>query len=144
MTDLDLISPDILKLVQLFSAQPDLRFPDLDASVLHDAVVHAKERHLDVVRAEAALMAARAALDDELENLTRKAWRAHAYLRVFAENDEALAQRVDDITLPRRRASRLDTPPEPGATPPGQRKRGRPRKIDTQAGALFEAAEASP
>lgn len=147
MTDTDLVPPDVLKLVQLFSAQPDLRFPDLDATVLHQAVASVKERHLEVARAEALAQAARAALDEDLEALVKKAQRAHAYLRVFAETDEALAGRVEDISLPRPRrpAVRAEVAPvEAGEAMPLPRKRGRPRKVDQSAAMLFGAAEASP
>jgi uncharacterized membrane protein YccC len=144
MSDFDLLPTDLMKLVQLFSAQPDLRFPELDAGVLHDAVVRVKERHLEVTRAEAGLMAARGALDAEVDALTRLAQRAHAYLRVYAENDEALAERVEDISLPRaRRSVRAESAPVDGAAPEAPKKRGRPRKVDPSA-TLFTSVEASP
>lgn len=143
MTDFDLLPTDLMKLVQLFSAQPDLRFPDLDAGVLHDAVVRVKERHLELTRAEAALQAVRASLEGDVDALTKLAQRAHAYLRVYAENDEALTQRVEDISLPRaRRTARVDTAPVDGVAL-APKKRGRPRKVDPSA-TLFTAVEASP
>jgi hypothetical protein len=151
MNDNDVVATDVMKLIQLFSAQADLRFPDMNASVLHDAAVQVKERHLEVVRAEAMLLAARAALEEDIEALNKKAQRAHAYLRVFAENDEVLAARVDEISLPRPRravvrpdaATTALAPGELGAPPSPPRKRGRPRKVDVNATSLF-AAEAAP
>jgi hypothetical protein len=126
MNDLDLISPDVAQLILLFSAQPELRFPDLDAAVLHDAVARVKEVNLEVAEAEAALQVTRAELDREQEKLLKLAQRAHAYLRVFAENDERLNEQVEAITLPRpRRAVRAETVVDP-LNPP--KKRGRPRK----------------
>jgi len=127
MNDLDLIAPDVAQLILLFSAQPDLRFPDLDASVLHEAVARVKETHLEVAQAEAALQVTRAALDREHETLLKLAQRAHAYLKVFAENDERLNEHVEAISLPRlkRVTVRADVPSDP-LNPP--KKRGRPRK----------------
>jgi hypothetical protein len=140
----------VLQLIQLFSAQPDLKFPDLNASVLHDAVARVKDRHLELVRAEALLRAAQAALDEDQEALLKKAQRAHAYLRVFAETDDALSARVDAISLPRvRRAPRPDAnaalvAPVTGLVDglaPAPRKRGRPRKVQPDGASLFSTAE---
>lgn len=138
MTDDTLIAPDVAKLIQLFSAQPDLRFPDLDAGVLHDAAARVKERHLELVKAEAMLAAARTALEEEQELLLKKSQRAHAYLSVFAENDEVLSEKVAAISLPRpRRSPRVEVAAAvEGAPEP--KKRGRPRKLQvTEAATLF-------
>ncbi|MBL9038328.1 MAG: hypothetical protein JNG84_07440, partial [Archangium sp.] len=101
MNETDLISPDVAQLILLVSAQPELRFPDLDAAVLHEAVAKVKEHHRAVAAAEAALSAAKGVLERENESLLKLAQRAHAYLRVFAENDERLTEQVDAISLPR-------------------------------------------
>ncbi len=139
MNDLDLIAPDVAQLILLFSAQPDLRFPDLDASVLHEAVARVKETHLEVAQAEAALQVTKAALEREHETLLKVAQRAHAYLKVFAENDERLNERVEAITLPkpRRTVTRVEVDP---LNPP--KKRGRPRK-ESSAQSLFAPSEAA-
>ena len=139
MNDLDLIAPDVAQLILLFSAQPDLRFPDLDASVLHEAVARVKETHLEVAQAEAALEVTRAALDLEHQALLRLAQRAHAYLKVFAENDERLNERVEAISLPRPR--RTAAPADP-LNPP--KKRGRPRKDSAEQSLFATESGASP
>ena len=139
MNDLDLIAPDVAQLILLFSAQPDLRFPDLDASVLHEAVARVKETHLEVAQAEAALEVTRAALDLEHQALLRLAQLAHAYLKVFAENDERLNERVEAISLPRPR--RTAAPADP-LNPP--KKRGRPRKDSAEQSLFATESGASP
>ncbi len=125
MNDHELMAPDVAKLIQLFSAQPDLRFPELDAGVLHEAVARLKETHLECVAAEAALQATRLALEREHEALLKLAQRAHAYLKVFAETDERLTAQVDAISLPKPRRGADPTAPAGLEAP---RKRGRPRK----------------
>ena len=148
MDDLDLIAPDVSKLIQLFSAQPDLRFPDLDAAVLHDALSTVRERHEALVRAEALVAAAKSALDDDQEQLLKKSHRAHAYLKVFAESDALLLEKVQALSLPKlRRTNRPEAPPVPVVVDgvevpmPPPRKRGRPRKVQPAGDSLFAAQE---
>ena len=147
MTDSDLIAPEVAKLVHLFSAQANLKFPDLDASVLHEAIARVKERHLEVARAEAVLMVSRAACEEDQELLLKLAQRAHAYLKVYAEADPALGERVEAISLPRlkvkaRPASELSGALEGLAPTP--KRRGRPPRVHPEA-PLFptEAAAAA-
>lgn len=138
MTDDTFIDPDIAKLIQLFSAQPELRFPELDASVLQGAVAKVKERAVELAQAEAQLAAVRAALEAEQEALLKKAQRAHAYLEVYADGDEALGQKLEGISLPRPRKSapRVEVAaPVEGAPEP--KKRGRPRKMQVAEETLF-------
>jgi hypothetical protein len=91
-----------------------------------------------------------AQLEEEQETLLKKGHRLHAYLKVFAEQDEALAAKVNALALPR-----LRKPPAPrveqseaitaDGTPPAPKKRGRPRKVVPASDALFtEAAAPAP
>jgi hypothetical protein len=155
MHDSDLIAPDVQRLIHLFSALEGVRFPDVDAALLHDAVASVKERHLEVVQAEAQLVAARSALDDEQEALLKKAHRLHAYLKVFAEVDEGLQQKLEGMVLPRLRkpATRSQAPvgvPQSEGVPssaaegdgstslgPAPKRRGRPRKVVPTDAGLF-------
>lgn len=133
----DLLAPDLQQLIQLFTALPNVRFPDLDATALHDAVAKVKERHLEVLHVEAQLAASRGALEEEQEALLKKGHRLLAYLKVFAENDEALAQRLSGLSLPRVKKPVMPRPvTEPALIEEGQlaaapepKKRGRPRKV---------------
>lgn len=151
MNELELGTSDLGALVQLFSAQGSaLRFPDIDAAVLQEAVAKVKERQAEVARAEVELHAARAALEEDGEALLKKAHRALAYLRVYAEADEALLPKVDALSLPKlRRPARpaesvaaLTAQPGEAAQVPPPRKRGRPRKVEVGAASLFAPAPA--
>lgn len=138
----DAIPPDVAKLMELFAEQPSLKFPDLDAAVLQAAARRVEQRHEEVVRAEAALGAARATLDEEQEALLKKAVRAHAYLKVYAESDPALGAQVDALVPPRsRRAPRAEPTAGQVDGEAAPRKRGRPRKAPTPAGSLFSGHE---
>lgn len=142
MDDLDLIAPDVSRLIQLFSAQADLRFPDVDAAVLQAALLTVRERDTEVCRAEAALNAAKSALEEVQEQLLKKTHQAHAYLRVFAENDFALMEKVAAISLPKlRRTPRTDSV-SPDAVAPAPAKRGRPKKVHAAEESLFPAPTA--
>lgn len=154
MTDLDLLPTDLQQLLQLFSALPDVRFPELDATSMQSAVARVKDRALELASIEAQLEAVRAQLDEEQESLLRKSHRLHAYLKVFAENDEALAAKVNALTLPRLRKPAAPRPVVTETTAPdvtadgataiavAPKKRGRPRKVVPASDALF--AETAP
>lgn len=137
MNDTDLLSPDLQQLLQVFSALPNVRFPELDASALQDSVARVKERHLEVLHVEAQFAASRQALDEEQEALLKRGHRLLAYLKVFAETDETLAARLATLSLPRLRKPPAPRPtPEPvllegqeAAPAPAPKKRGRPRKV---------------
>jgi hypothetical protein len=164
MHESDLIAPDVQRLIHLFSALEGVRFPDIDAALLHDAFASVKERHLEVLQAEAQLLAARSALDDEQEALLKKAHRLHAYLKVFAEVDEGLQLKLEGMVLPRLRrpATRSQAPagvPQSaggvssspaegdGSTSPGPapKRRGRPRKVvPTDVGLFSEPVAPAP
>jgi hypothetical protein len=128
MTDLDLLPTDLQQLLQLFSSLPDVRFPELDPGGLQVAVARVKERQLELLQLEAQRDAVRAALEDEQEALLRKGHRLHAYLKVFAEHDEALAAKVNALALPRLRKQVASAEGEPAPAP---KKRGRPRKTSS-------------
>lgn len=145
MTDLDLLPADLQQLLQLFSSLPDVRFPELDPGALQVAVARAQERQLELTALEAQREAARLALEEEQEALLRKGHRLLAYLKVYAEQDEALAAKVNALTLPRLRKPLPTAGVGEGEPVPAPKKRGRPRKASST-DALFsdEGAAASP
>ncbi len=145
MNDLELLPADLQQLLQLFSSLPDVRFPELDATGLQVAVARVKERQLELLHIEAQRDAVRVALEEEQETLLRKGHRLHAYLRVFAEHDEALAVKVNALTLPRLRKA-VSAPVEGAELAPAPRKRGRPRKTSSTDALFAEetGASASP
>lgn len=124
MTDLDLLPADLQQLLQLFSSLPDVRFPELDPGALQVAVARTKERQLELTALEAQREAARLALEEEQEALLRKGHRLLAYLKVYAEHDEALVAKVNALALPRLRKPESEPAPAP-------KKRGRPRKASS-------------
>lgn len=132
MTALDLVPSDLQQLLQLFSSLPEVRFPELEQQALHEAVARLQERASELAELEAQREAARVALEEEQEALLRKGHRLHAYLKVFADADEALATKVNALSLPRlRRAAtvRAEGAPVEGSVAP--KKRGRPRKASS-------------
>jgi hypothetical protein len=146
MHDLDTLPPDLQQLLQLFSSLPDVRFPELDATGLQQAVARVKEKQLELLALEAECAALRTALDEEQEVLLKKGHRLHSYLKVFAEADEALATKVNALVLPRLRKPAVSSVPVEGELAPAPKKRGRPRKTPST-DALFSeepGAAASP
>lgn len=138
MTDSEPIAPEVTKLIELFSEEPALKFPDLDAGALREAAARVEQRNEALKEVEGVLQKARAALEEEQESLLRKAQRAQAYLKVYSESDPALGSRVDAIVLPRsRRGPRADVGVAPVDGESAPKKRGRPRKIPSTAASLF-------
>src|ERR1017187_3942129 len=83
------------------TALADVRFANLDAKTLARTAADVHAVASVVASAQAALDSARCALQERQEVLLEQVQRAIAYARVYAENDEALSQRLDAITLPR-------------------------------------------
>jgi hypothetical protein len=144
---MDAIPSPIQSLLDLFaSALVEVRFADVDAQTLARAAADVQAAAAVVSTAQAALDDARHALQERQESLLAHAQRAVAYARVFAENDEALSERLGAIALPRpaRRArsngEALVLSSAPEAAP--ARPRERPRKVapEPQDDALLLAA----
>jgi hypothetical protein len=144
MNEPDPISPDVQRLIHLFSALPDVKFPDVNAPMLHELVALVKERYQAVEYAEAQVDTARRTLEEDQEQLLKKAHRLHAWLTVMAEADETLRTKLETLVLPRLRKSavRADGPNgEMGEVAETPKKRGRPRKVAPASEALFEEAQ---
>lgn len=118
--------------IALFAeALPDVRFPDMDLSVLESAADDLRSAQVELEQIEAELAAARAALAQQADQLTLRAQRALAYARVFAESDPELAGRVEAIGQAQKPASPLGSVPK---------RRGRPKR-DEQDSSLFAHGE---
>ncbi len=78
-----------------------LKFPDLDSQVLEQAARQVCQHAEALATAEAALQAAREALQESQDVLAQKCHRAIAYARVYAEDNQELLTRLDGIHLPR-------------------------------------------
>jgi hypothetical protein len=115
------ISPPVQAVIDLF-ADPlrELRFADVDAATL-GKLAASVEAAADVVLAtETELARQRQTLQERQDALVQHAQRALAYARIYAETDAGLAERLDQIALPRgSRRPRLDGDAlvlEPGPT----------------------------
>lgn len=138
----DVIHPEVHRLIHLYSALPEVKFPDVDAGMLHELVARAKERHLSVVQAEAAVDAARRVLEDDQEQLLKKAHRLHAWLTVMAETDDGLQAKLLGISLPKQKRTRSESAPSGDAEAVAPKKRGRPRKSVPSSEVLFSDTNA--
>jgi len=96
------ISPPIQAVLDLF-ADPlrDLRFADVDATTLGELAASTEAAAEVVLAAETELARARRALQDRQDALLLQAQRALAYARVYAESDPGLAERLEQVALPR-------------------------------------------
>ncbi len=98
----DAVPTPIRSLAALFTdALPRVAFPDVDAAALAASVTKVDAAQAEVTRLEEELAKARAHLDTSRDDLVRLATRAHAYARVYVEDDEALRARIDEIAVPR-------------------------------------------
>jgi hypothetical protein len=165
-----MVAPDpvpaaLLDLLALFEGPLNsVHFPDVDRAVLAELADAVRASAEDVERAGAALLAAKAALDDRREALVRMSQRALAYARVYAEDDAELRARLDTITMPKTRGPAKPPParaPEASSSPeqntgrqagdvettgtevveaPAPRRRGRPPKVKLEPVPAPEAA----
>jgi hypothetical protein len=127
--------------LELFAT--DLRsvpFPDVDHTSLaaaHDAVQAALN---EVAEAEAMLEAAHQALLARQEELAHKATRGLAYAKIYAETDEALAEKVAQIAALPGLSSRSRKSTESAAQMSAPKRRGRPAKTQPGQAALSSLA----
>lgn len=130
---MDPVTPAIRKISEVFEGGAErLSFPDLDARVLSQGVSQVEAAASAVIEAEAALVAARAALEHAQGNLLKTSQRALAYLRVYAEGQPELLKVVEQIALPRgKRSARSPeaSPVDAEGNGAPRRPRGRPRKL---------------
>ncbi len=96
------ISVPVQAVLDLF-ADPlrDVRFGDVDSKTLTELAATTRSASEVVAAAEAELMRARVALQERQDALLGSAQRALAYARVYAESDPVLAERLEQIALPR-------------------------------------------
>jgi len=113
------VPADVAEVMELFRSELDeVSFPDVDHEVLDGHAEEVEARAADVEHARAALDEARGKLEVAQTALRRAAERGLAYARVYADGDEALAERLRALALtrsatvekkrrPRRKAKRL-------------------------------------
>jgi hypothetical protein len=135
---MDPIPASVQAVLELFASDlAEVRFPDVDAAVLSRLAADAKAAAEALAGAQAALEQARAVLQQRQDALLHGAARAVAYARVFAESNEALAARLDAISLARPRRPRGDaSEPQVASAETAPRRRGRPPKARSETLAL--------
>lgn len=135
--DLSPVPGSVQSLLELFQHElASVKFPDVDADVLSRAAESVRTAAVALEQAEAVVEAAREQLNAAQEALLHKGQRALAYARVFAEEDLALAAKLDALALPKsQRKLRSEAPAGGDAQPP--RRRGRPPKSHAGSAPLF-------
>lgn len=96
----DLIAPAILELLALFEGPlAEVRFPGIDRTVLRNLIDQVREhtKKLDAFRTQ--LDALQTNLADAQTRLVRTAEQGLAYARVFAAENQELAERLADLSL---------------------------------------------
>lgn len=104
---------------------PEVRFPELDLVVLKASAQVVSEAAARVADAESALETARAQLLESQTEMAHKAYRALAFLKLYAQDDEENAALLETVVLarPTKSASRNRHEEEP--IPPRRRNRER-------------------
>lgn len=130
----DPIPPSVKALVDLFKNElASVAFPGVDGAILEQLMTDVKSYTDAVIKAEAALEAARMSLRDSEEALAIKTQKALAYARVYAEDRPEIASKVDYVariagTAPVASAA-ATRDREPGSDAP--KRRGRQKKVAT-------------
>jgi len=135
----DPIPPSVQALMDLFANElSHVSFPGVDRAILEQVVTEVRTHTEAVVKAEAALEAARTALRDSEEALSSKTQKALAYARVYADDHPDIRSKVDSVA---RIAGVASSPPGPSREASGDtpKRRGRPPK--TKAASAEPAAE---
>jgi hypothetical protein len=108
---MSLISQPLQAVVALFEGPlAGVRFADIDASGLSKLSADVASAAAEVEQQEAKLSELRQSLAQRQEALLGLAQQALAYARVYAENDDELLAKLNDISLPRATKPRKATP----------------------------------
>ena len=102
LSDMNSIPTQVQAVLDVFAtALVDVRFADMDAAALARLAAEVNLATEAVQAAQVALEDAALALKERQNALLLHAQRALSYARVYAENDAALSERLDAISLPR-------------------------------------------
>jgi hypothetical protein len=108
---MSLISQPLQAVVALFEGPlAGVRFADIDATGLSKLSSDVASAAAEVEQHEAKLNELRQSLAQRQEALLGLAQQALAYARVYAENDDELLAKLNDISLPRSAKPRKATP----------------------------------
>jgi len=96
------LSPPIQALLDLFQRElAEVRFGDIDARRLAALAADVQAASEALEAHEATTSRLRSTLSDNHELLMQQAQRALAFARIYAENDDELAAKLNQIALPR-------------------------------------------
>jgi hypothetical protein len=125
------VPPLAQQVLELFSHElVEVRFPDMDRSVLMRALEQLDEAQFDLEAAEEALAAGRTEVALRVQALTMLSQRALGYARVYAQGNAELEARLAELS---------EKPAEVGAESAGKR-RTRSKKLESERG-LFATGE---
>ncbi|MGC4067039.1 MAG: hypothetical protein QM784_20860 [Polyangiaceae bacterium] len=123
----DLVPQAVRDLLAFYSERyPEVRFGDLDISVLKRAVEVIDEAAKEVIAAEEALAQARQAFRGQEAELAAKAGRTLSFLKIFVDGDEEQLAQLEAISLAMPAARRRSKTTDAAAS--GEPKQRRPRK----------------
>jgi hypothetical protein len=131
----DPIPGRVQQVLELFEGElAGVVFPQVDQHRLEEQAIAARELATELARLEAQVAHRAAALREALGELETTARRGVAYAKVYAEDDDALQQRLS--------ALELAAPAAAGEAGKASRKRGRRRKAqaDVDQHVLLEAS----
>lgn len=136
----DLVPQAVRDLLAFYTDRyPDVRFGDLDISVLKRAVESIDEAAEEVLAAEEAVAQARVKFRGIEAELVQKAGRTLSFLKIFVDGDEGQLAELDSIALAMP-ASRRKSKSTEGSGEPRQRK---PRKSKNSDSAATDNADAA-
>jgi multidrug efflux pump subunit AcrA (membrane-fusion protein) len=136
----DTITAPIQEVVALFEGPlKGVVFPGVSLEAFEAMFRKVEERASDVDRAQAALDAAREALQVAHQEVLQQAQRTLAYAKVYADGNSALLAILDGIQLGKK--PRAASKPTPGAEGEAPRRRGRKPKAQVEAEANAKLEE---
>lgn len=137
----DPIPPSVKALVELFKNElSTVTFPGVDVAILEQLITDVRTYTDAVIKAEAALEAARTSLRESEEVLAVKSQKALAYARVYAEDRPEVAAKVDFVARIAGAAPVTSAAPARDGGSDAPKRRGRQKK----AASATEAVEATP
>jgi hypothetical protein len=120
---------------------PQIRFADLDLSVLEAAAQEVAAAAAKVAAAESALVLLHEQCKAVERDMTQKVLRALAFLKVYVGGDEPECSRLEAWTRALGSSRTSDKPSGVGTLPRGERKRGRRSKSEPAVTAHSDASE---
>lgn len=131
------LPPFAREVLELYAtALAEVRFPDIDLTVLERCADELRESQEEVERLDTELRAAQERLHERSSLMLAKADRALAYARVYAEDDPTLSARVSAIL-----GQTTSPAANEDASAPTARKRGKQRKATSTSSSSESQAE---